>query len=117
MSDGGGSDDEEMFELEFPTSTVVQQEQGQPIHFNTAAQADGFALKPNPANDVVTLVSTFSGEASVEIFDLSGKQVAQHRFTEGDLMELDVSRLLPGVYLVALQSAGKASTQKLVIQR
>ncbi|MBK9016269.1 MAG: T9SS type A sorting domain-containing protein [Saprospiraceae bacterium] len=76
-----------------------------------------FSISPNPANSYVTIAADLTSEAQVEIFDLSGRRVQRFQLSEGDSPELDVSGLAPGVYLIALQSAGRASTQKLVIQR
>lgn len=78
---------------------------------------DAFTLHPNPATDMVRIVSNVIGESAIEIFDLSGKRVYQQSFQEGDTMDINTNQLNPGVYFVVLHNAAGRNTQKLIIQR
>lgn len=65
---------------------------------------------PNPANQLVK----FSGEGiqSVELFDMTGKQVLS-----SPLQSIDITSLRPGIYLVRIQQENQNSVKRLVIAR
>ncbi|MCB0761044.1 MAG: T9SS type A sorting domain-containing protein [Flavobacteriales bacterium] len=69
-------------------------------------------MYPNPANDMVTIISPTG--ADIQVFDLMGNLVIRQqssRTTE----TLDVSQLSGGLYVVTVRHQGKAWTQRLEV--
>jgi hypothetical protein len=67
----------------------------EPISLNT-----DISLYPNPAKDVLHL-KTDSEIVSIDVFDTQGRKVLQ----SGNGLNLDISRLQPGLYLVLVQTS------------
>jgi len=62
----------------------------------TAISEQNISLVPNPATDHLTISGVTPNEIElVTIFDMEGKQLSSYRATH-----IDVSRLLPGLYIV-----------------
>ena len=80
-----------------------------------------FTLSPNPATGMVTVeIVDDDGEAqhaaSLQIVNLEGSVVAETMVPE-TRVDLDVSGLTPGVYLVRLSSPKGTATRKLTVAR
>lgn len=79
-----------------------------------SATIPGLRIYPNPANQLVRILSTAQTLLTISVFDLSGRLVQQNRVTES----LDVSSLRPGIYLLRVSDAkGRQSVKKLAIER
>lgn len=79
---------------------------------NVSNDIEGLRIYPNPANDVVTISTNSSAVKSVQMFDISGKQVLN---VDTD-STINVSTLSKGIYVVKIVEEGKTSTSKLVIK-
>ncbi len=80
-----------------------------------SAQGDkGWMFYPNPANDLVQLVSS-DPMLAVTVTDLQGKQVAQYTPNGVLKMELDLSGLPAGLYLLQVQTPDFTQTQKVLL--
>jgi hypothetical protein len=76
----------------------------------------GFTLYPNPASDFVLLRTDhkFTGNHSYELYDLTGKLIAQRPITEKET-RVALDHLLPGIYcLLVKQGAYKPQIIKLI---
>jgi len=87
----------------------------------TSAKEIALKLFPNPAKDFMTLQADVPAEELllVEIIGLEGKTIFTGRYTPiNSNFELlfDTSSLMPGIYLVRLQTGKGKTTKKLVIQ-
>ena len=71
-----------------------------------------WTMMPNPATDVVTL-SGIPAEASVRVFDLTGREVRQ--ITPGQRV-VTVSDLTSGTYLVMVKHGANVRTEKLIVR-
>jgi Pregnancy-associated plasma protein-A/Secretion system C-terminal sorting domain/Fibronectin type III domain len=81
-----------------------------------------FGLYPNPAESrvIVDVPLTADNDVQVTILDATGKAAAQqNRFlSKGDnLIEMDLSKLVTGVYFVQVRNGDSIKTRKLVIQK
>ncbi len=74
---------------------------------------DAFSLYPNPAQTQIHIVSQLSGEKSVAVFDISGKQIMQQTLNQDTL---DISQLSSGMYLVRISQGNTSSTKKLIVR-
>ncbi|MBC8643121.1 T9SS type A sorting domain-containing protein [Flavobacterium lindanitolerans] len=79
------------------------------------ASGKTFKAYPNPANDQLNLSGTSINE--VAIYDLLGKQVLNQKFSAQDQVNLNVSGLGTGMYiLTATNDSGALETIKFAKQ-
>ena len=78
---------------------------------------------PNPANDYVSITITdASGDSEINnatliIFDITGKEVYKSSITSNESKQIDVSQFTSGIYLLKILDNGRLiSSDKLVIQ-
>jgi hypothetical protein len=76
---------------------------------------ESITVYPNPANNIL-FVNGLKGMAVLRITDLLGKQLFIKE-TNIDNIQLDVSALLPGMYLVQIQTEAGFAVEKIHIQR
>lgn len=72
---------------------------------------------PNPAKDFILLESTaaIQNNTQVQLMDMAGRSL-QQLIWNGDRMEINVSDLPAGIYLVQIQSALATVTKKIVVE-
>jgi len=93
--------------------SVVSDYNGEPLAVENQTVSE-LNIFPNPATDEV-LLNLNEIKSTVRIFDLQGKQVHSSLYFEGQ--RLDISRLLPGIYIVEAEGdSGIYYRQKLVVQ-
>ena len=78
-------------------------------------------LAPNPASDQVSIVNsgTFSGIGSISIFDLNGKLIYDYNqllIREREIVNIDVSNLAAGIYLLKGTASNKSIVKRLVVK-
>ena len=77
-------------------------------------QIEDFKLYPNPAfNNVVYITTKDNGIKEISIYDVFGKVVLTDRIRNN---ALDISRLIPGVYVIQVIENKKTMTRKLVVK-
>ena len=77
-------------------------------------QIEDFKLYPNPAfNNVVYITTKDNGIKEISIYDVFGKVVLTDRIRNS---ALDISRLIPGVYVIQVIENKKTMTRKLVVK-
>ena len=75
---------------------------------------EGLSLYPNPViNGKVYISSKNDLEKEVIVFDILGKKVLQAHMTT---KELNVSDLVPGVYIIRISEQNATATRKLIIR-
>jgi len=76
-----------------------------------------FQLFPNPAKEMVTIVhsSELNSELNVNIISTDGALVKSVVMTEKS-MQIDLTNIKPGVYIVKIESEGKVAIQRLIVQ-
>ena len=84
----------------------------------------GFNIVPNPATSYIDLsfVPDKSGTLKIELFTIDGKKVSGTYYGIGEagskyVKKIDVSKLIPGVYLVRLNSTDKMILKKVIVDR
>ena len=70
-------------------------------------------IYPNPADEILTVQTSFSGEYSITIMSLSG-QLLYSRNVEGSQHVIDLSSFSRGMYLITVRSGDMVNTQKLI---
>ena len=77
-----------------------------------------FTVYPNPATHKISIATNNNpqGETIVCIFNMNGAILQQEKFQSQNLMEMDLSALLKGIYLLQIQTKKGIETKKLVVQ-
>lgn len=77
-------------------------------------ESHDFTLYPNPAFDDVVYITTRNNEHKViTVYDVFGKVVLRDRISTN---ALNISRLVPGVYVLQVAERNKTMTRKLVVK-
>ncbi|TDQ33217.1 T9SS type A sorting domain-containing protein [Zeaxanthinibacter enoshimensis] len=98
--------------LAFTISVSAQQRSG--MDKNHEKDSTEFSIYPNPAfDDVVYINSGHYDNKQVTVFDVFGKVVLRERIATGTL---NISRLVPGVYVLQLRENEKTMSRKLVVK-
>jgi hypothetical protein len=74
-----------------------------------------FSVYPNPANNVVNVANAGNIEA-VNIVDINGRVVKKQTFAGETTVQLDITDLASGVYMMNITSEGSVTTKKIVKQ-
>lgn len=86
-------------------------------------QVIDFEIMPNPANDHVALRLQSTGKfpAKIDVVDITGKSVGINKrmnVVEGNSqLEMSISQLPPGIYMIRVTSGAYVKTKKFVVQR
>lgn len=75
---------------------------------------EGLSMYPNPVSNGRVYISTKNdSDKEVIIFDLLGKKVLQTMLSS---KELNVSSLMPGVYIIKINEDNATATRKLIVR-
>ncbi len=88
----------------------------EPMDFNNPRNEEisGFKLYPNPAfNDVVYITTEKNARKEVTVYDVFGEIVLTERILN---TSLNISKLVPGVYVLQVTEESKTITRKLVVK-
>jgi photosystem II stability/assembly factor-like uncharacterized protein len=82
------------------------------------AASDLFTLWPNPAKTMITITGSLSPqkELNVTIIDLKGRQVLNETFNNKNKIEMNISTLPKGAYLVKIRAEEGMEVKKLVVE-
>jgi hypothetical protein len=80
--------------------------------------SDLFTLWPNPAKTIITITSSLPAlkELNVTIVDLEGEQVFTETFNNKNKIDMNISTLPKGAYLVKIRSDEGMEVKKLVVE-
>jgi hypothetical protein len=77
-------------------------------------ETHNFTLYPNPAfDDVVYITTRYNDHKTITVYDVFGKVVLRDRISTN---ALNISRLVPGVYVLQVMEKNKTMTRKLVVK-
>ena len=74
-------------------------------------------IYPNPSKDIITvsIPSSFSLPCKLEIYDMKGVLV-KNALSENNLLNLNISDLSKGIYIIKVSDSSHISDQKIIIQ-
>ncbi len=76
---------------------------------------ESIMVYPNPANDWVHVVSTFENPISeISIYNSFGQLIKTVKYDESRDVQLDMSSLTPGAYLLRINSMGALTTKNII---
>ncbi len=88
------------------------------VLMDAAKSEGGLTLFPNPAREKVILLAPGKlGNAQLHLYDLAGRQVPLHYRAQDNQVELSISHLPAGLYLLRLTNAGETMSRRLLIER
>jgi hypothetical protein len=94
--------------------SVSAQEVKQQSKSQETSIIEGLSLYPNPvSNGKVYITSKNDLDKSITIFDVLGKKALQTTISS---KELNVSDLLPGVYIIKINEGEATATRKLIVR-
>jgi hypothetical protein len=70
---------------------------------------------PNPSNGIVYIKTEQNSDASINVFDVTGKIIYERYFSNTELFELNLTNQSKGIYTVQVQLDRGVFTKKLVI--
>ena len=84
--------------------------------FSSIEYIQELRITPNPANHVVhvEIPSKMGNSAKLEVFTLSGKTVLKKQLSTAEVIELNITDLHPGVYILRLSNSAGVSFGKLI---
>ncbi|MFM7766650.1 MAG: T9SS type A sorting domain-containing protein, partial [Bacteroidota bacterium] len=87
-------------------ANFIGQISGGTVGVETITSAEGFAMYPNPANDLLSIRSDNDGAfiGGISIFSMDGKKVYHQTIDEVLFKTIDISFLPTGVYQVLLET-------------
>ncbi|TMU55448.1 MULTISPECIES: T9SS type A sorting domain-containing protein [Flagellimonas] len=84
------------------------------VNTEQVQELQGFKMYPNPVyGDEVYVTTATNGTKQIKIYDVFGEVVLTDRISTNTL---NVSRLVPGVYVLQVTEDKKTMTRKLVIK-
>lgn len=84
------------------------------VNSEPVQELKGFKMYPNPAyGEEVYITTASNGTKLIKVYDVFGEVVLTDRITTNTL---DISRLVPGVYVLQVTEEKKTMTRKLVIK-
>lgn len=84
------------------------------VNTEPVQELQGFKMYPNPAyGDEVYITTASNGTKQIKVYDVFGEVVLTDRITTNTL---DISRLVPGVYVLQVTEEKKTMTRKLVVK-
>ena len=91
-----------------------------PVGINESHEIS-FSVSPNPANDMVQLQMNRveSGDINVEFYNSLGTKVSSRKLSNknsNSVINVDVSDLKSGVYMMTIEVNNNQSTQRLIIR-
>ncbi|MDO6595499.1 T9SS type A sorting domain-containing protein [Oceanihabitans sp. 2_MG-2023] len=95
-------------------STFVNDASGCPTLSVDTAKDLTFDIYPNPAKNTLFVASNVQ-ESYIQVYDITGKLVLNKQMQFGE-NTLNISAMVPGVYLTRILAEGKSVTKKLIIQ-
>ena len=84
------------------------------VNTEKAQELKGFKMYPNPVyGEEVYITTETNGTKQIKIFDVFGDVVLTERISTNTL---NISRLVPGVYVLQVTEQKKTMTRKLVVK-
>ncbi len=92
----------------------------EPVSIKTIPEAQGIKIYPTPASDVINIEltgRTAKTTSLIQLMDIDGKVVATKNSGATDLIQIDISKLIPGLYLLRIIHDNKTISKTITISR
>ena len=98
--------------------TILKTTSGGLVHIEEIRLPESnFIIYPNPANGKINICDKRNdhGEIFVDVFSLQGEKIISENFPGQTFIEMMISQLLKGIYIVKIRTRGETEYKKLVI--
>lgn len=101
--------------LLFSLATTAQENKDSSFNGKNQEQPlDNLNIYPNPVTTgKLYITSKSNNPKDIEIFDVLGKKIMQYNLTS---KELNVSNLIPGVYIIKIKEGDQRATRKFIVK-
>ena len=82
--------------------------------FDVAKQTNFIRWYPNPTQDVINFESEKPISGQINVFDINGRSLLQKTIDGLELMSIDISGYLSGIYFVKLSDMDRSVTYRVV---
>jgi len=91
---------------------------GFPTAIENVSQESTFTVYPNPATNKISIAtkSNLQGETTICIYNINGAILQQEKFQSQNLIEMNVSAMAKGIYLLQIQTKAGVENKKLLVQ-
>ena len=89
---------------------------GTVLNLNNETLQQSFSVFPNPSNEIFNLSWLENGEASVTVYDYTGKLIMKKENIKENSYELNLNGFSKGLYLTKISINGKQATKKLILE-
>lgn len=88
-----------------------------PLSIGSLSETEAFSIYPNPATSKILLTSlNVSYQYSVCISTISGQLLVQNVYFNQNKIEMDISTLYSGIYILKIQTNKGVETKKIIVQ-
>ncbi len=94
---------------------VVDEVNIEPLSDVTGAAVLSMTLFPNPAQDAIQIGNMDIGLKSIDVIHSSGQTAMSQTLSVNSSIELNISALSPGVYLIRVQSANSTQLRRVIL--
>jgi len=77
---------------------------------------DKINIYPNPSKDLL-YVEHIPLNATINIYDLTGRAVFSQKYFENNLISIDISTLTEGTYFLQIEHNGNVSNKKIIVSK
>jgi endoglucanase len=71
---------------------------------------------PNPATGVLNIQSDFEKDVLIKITDISGREFRQEKISARSMIQLDISQLSKGIYVISTHTGSMVFTEKVIVR-
>ena len=88
-----------------------------PVTIGNLNKEDMFSIYPNPATSKIILSNlNASDQTNVSITTSDGQMLIQNIYHKQEKIEMDISALSAGIYIIKIQTNKGVETKKLIVQ-
>jgi hypothetical protein len=106
------------------TRPITQRAVNSSVGNRTEPYTEGLKIYPNPASDqlIISVIPSESGNSKIELFNIGGTKVmemptGQQEKNKMYIRQINISKLLNGIYLVRVWNGSTVTNKKIVISR
>jgi uncharacterized repeat protein (TIGR01451 family) len=87
-----------------------------PLSVKELKSADAFYVYPNPAATELNIFTVNGSETEIDIFDIRGQFMRSEKRTHSNIVNIQISDLAPGMYIVNIKAGGSSKRIRFVKQ-
>ncbi len=102
-------------EIACNNTTFANIKYGAPVGLKKQNLVDDFKLYPNPVNDRLYIKNSIKEDVEIEVYSVKGELLINKKFLKDSEIEINLSDLSEGIYMVHLSTKDKLISKKIVL--